>query len=154
MAGIGLYARGFVLTLTPENRAPDSHFYGWVTLISPAAPTIRGFASFPVSDLARLRDWIEAHISRLVEDQPQSLESPVWVPLDLSLSVRCLSGEGSHGEEGFEGSFGVQVFIAVGRDLATRSNIYAGLEGVIGMRDALAFCQEIAAYIDRSTPLA
>jgi hypothetical protein len=157
MASIILEAQGFRFSLEaptePNLEEPGPYFVGAVALVSLAgAPThvFRTAARFPLSNLGLLCDLVDRHIGVLLQSRSRPIgsapESPVWMPLDLSMEVQLLSGEIDLTDGRLAGSFTMVVLLTIGTDPRSGHRIRGGFQAAVLVEEALAFCAAVRQY--------
>lgn len=157
MMTISLNAEGFTLSLrqSPGSGHFGSPFFEGTLLLRSTVPgvahTFQTRGVFPLSDLARLGAWMQAHIQSLSpasSEHPQvSVETDTWVSLDLSVQIQCLDGDVEQQDGTFVGGFGLRVLVQIGEDAATGHAVYGGFEGGVDVSEAVTFCRHLADWI-------
>ena len=157
---ISLNADGFTLALAcpPDPVGLDPAYVRRAVSLGLTIPGVehrfQTTADFPLSDLARLRDWMLAHIQNLAH-RPARFPSPIveadtWVSLDLSIQVQCLDGDVEDLAGLLEGRFSIRVLINIGEDATAGHAVYGGFEGVVDVCEALSFCRAIDRCVNTS----
>ncbi len=148
---LALKAHGFTLSLdlvAPSTAAYHNPLFLGSATLSPTVPTgtwvARTTLDASLADVDRLCAWIGEHIAALSERRYH--ESRTWVSQYLDMSVQCLLGDIVRQEDILEGDFTIRIMLRVGRD-ATGARVYAGLEGVIDVQEALLLCDSMRAYV-------
>lgn len=97
----------------------------------------RSFCRLYTDDLRKLVQYFRNHCVGL--ENGTLSESPVYMPLEADLQIRCLDGD----VENDEGYFSVCILFNCGKQGESGSNNYFGFESVIELSELKIFCSNI-----------
>lgn len=95
------------------------------------------------NDLRRLIQYFNKHFQGLKDGSIS--ESPVYMPLEADIQIRCLDGDIDSSDDGY---FSISILFNCGKINEDASNTYFGFETVIDVLDCKKFCNDINSLIN------